>query len=172
MRAVWITALGTAVLVASSSAYSETYSIPPDQLDTQRLYFGRSGKFERPAEVKYNDVLQTTAEYKEIKRKKIERGTSKYWILLSQASDRVSRAIAHVSEKKNFDLVADQGYLGGLKPPIAAEDITEPVLAELAGRSVKVRETKAAKEPAKKSGETAEDAEKPQDKKDIEPEKK
>lgn len=120
--------VGLAALIVTSVALAELYSIPADQLDPQKIYWGSASGFEKPSEVQYDELVKETPEYKELKKKKIERGTGKYWILMSQASDRVVKAISQVGQETEYDLIAAQGYLGGLKPPIPAEDITKQVL--------------------------------------------
>jgi hypothetical protein len=92
------------------------------------VYWGVATGFEKPGEVQYDEIIKATPEYKELKKKKIERGTGKYWILMSQASDRAVKAISQVGQETEYDLIAAQGYLGSLKPPIPADDITQLVL--------------------------------------------
>ncbi|MCX5770702.1 MAG: hypothetical protein NTZ09_10580 [Candidatus Hydrogenedentes bacterium] len=111
-----------------------TYSIPVDKIDLQKLYYGNAGGFTKPGNVDYEAIIKATPEYDEVKKKKVEVGTGKYWILLSQASDRAVRAISEVGQETGYDLVAAQGYLGSLEPPIPADDITQLVLAKLTGK--------------------------------------
>ncbi len=126
--------IGLAALIVTSVALAEMYSIPADQLDPQKIYWGTASGFEKPSEVQYDELIKETPEYKELKKKKIERGTGKYWILMSQASDRVVKAISQVGQETEYDLIAAHGYLGGLKPPIPAEDIT-PLILEVMNKS-------------------------------------
>jgi len=130
-------AVGVAVAFFALVALAEIQSIPEDQIDPQKLYWGAATGFEKAGEVDYDAVVKATPEYKELKKKKIERGTGKYWILMSQASDRTTRAISQVGQNTDYDLIAAQGYLGGLEPAIAAEDITDLILKELEGPSTK-----------------------------------
>ncbi|HOZ48493.1 MAG TPA: hypothetical protein PLO37_19790 [Candidatus Hydrogenedentes bacterium] len=126
-----------ALLLASGVASAESYAVPKEQLDTKKVYWGTPSGFERAAEIDYQRVIQETPEYDEIKRKKIERGTGKYWILLSQASDRVVRGIAQVGQSTGCDLIVCRGYLSGLEPPIPAEDVTQRLLDSLNGKDAK-----------------------------------
>jgi hypothetical protein len=67
---------------------------------------------------------------------KVERGSGKYWIMMSQASDRVVKAVAHLGEESDYDLICAEGYLKGLNPPVEADDLTEKaieVMEELMG---------------------------------------
>lgn len=103
-------------------------SIPDAQLDSSRIFYGTPTAFDKPAEVDIDAAIQSTPEYQEIVKKKIDSGTGKYWILISEATDRVHRAISDVGKVKEFDLIAHKGYLGTLEPPVACADITGQVL--------------------------------------------
>lgn len=120
--------VAAAVVLAMGVASAATYSIPEDQLDTQKVYYGTASGFEKPAEVQYQEIIKATPEFQELKRRNIERGTGRYWILISQASDRAVRTIAQVGQETDFDLIAAEGYLGSIEPAIPAEDVTELVL--------------------------------------------
>ncbi len=120
----------------SSAAQGVTYSIPPESLDLTRVYWGDYKEFTKPAEVRYEDVLRSTPEYDQIKKKKIARGTGKYWILLSQASDRAIKAIAAVGGEADYDFVTGTGYLEALDPPIPSVDITDDVVAKMMDETV------------------------------------
>ena len=115
-------------LVAFSAALAAAYSIEENQVDPQKIYWGRPSQFENPAEVRYQEVIMETPEYQELKNRRIERGTGRYWILISQASDRVVRTIAQVGQESEYDLIAAEGYLGSLDPAVPADDVTELVL--------------------------------------------
>jgi len=110
------------------SAWASTYSIPPEKVDAQKVYFGSASGFEKPGKVDYQSVVKATPEYAEVRKKKIEPGTGKYWILLSQASQRAVRAISEVGQETGYDFIAAQAYLGSLEPGIPSEDITPLVL--------------------------------------------
>ena len=120
-----------ALVMGTTVAFGEIYSIPHEQIDQKKVYWGVPTGFEKPGEIDYDAIVQATPEYKELKKKKIERGTGKYWILMSQASDRTARAIAQVGQDTEYDLIAAQGYLSGLNPPIPAEDITNLIVDQL-----------------------------------------
>lgn len=111
-------------IVAAAAAQS----IPDAQLDASRIFYGSPTNFDKPAEVDIDAAIQSTPEYQEIVKKKIDSGTGKYWILISEATDRVHRAISDVGKVKEFDLIAHKGYLGALEPPVACADITGQVL--------------------------------------------
>jgi hypothetical protein len=119
------------LVVTGGSALAEGFTIPPDQLDRKQIYYGAPSSFEKPAEVDYERVVRATPEFQEIQSQNIERGTGRYWILLSRASDRVGRLVVSVGNQEEYDLIASHGYLASLEPEIPAEDITEVVLAAL-----------------------------------------
>ncbi len=129
MRRVAIRLTTVAVILSVGvAAFAATYSIPKDQLDPKKIYWGNASGFTKPAEVHYQEIIKETPEYKELKRKRIERGTGKYWILISQASDRAVRIVAQVGQESEYDLIAAEGYLGSLEPAIPADDITKLIL--------------------------------------------
>jgi len=111
--------------------------------------------FEKAGEVDYDAVLRATPELKELKRSKIERGTGKYWILMSQASDRSTRAIADIGQGTDYDLIALQGYLSSLTPAIPADDLTKLVLARVEGAQKVLAKHKRGKDANKDSNRTA-----------------
>lgn len=106
-------------------------SIPEKEVDLGQIYSGSPKDFSNPAEVDLGKVIEATPEYQEITKKRIEPGTGKYWILTQQAKTRALRAVDAVAEDSEYDLIAEKGYLGNLKSPIVAEDITKQVLKEL-----------------------------------------
>lgn len=121
----------TMLLATIAFSASATYSIPEDQLDHQKIYFGNSVSFEKPAKIKIDEILKATPEFDEIKKKKVERGTGKYWILVSQAQERSQEAINAVGQETDYDLICEDGYLDALEPAIPSDDITEKILEKL-----------------------------------------
>jgi hypothetical protein len=113
----------------SAPAMAESMSIPPEAVDDQRIFWGTASSFEKPGSVDYNAVVSATTEYKEAV--KAEKNTAQYWLFISKANDRAIRAISSVGSETDFDLIVLKGYLEGLTPPIATEDITELALAKL-----------------------------------------
>lgn len=120
--------IALALILQGPSAVASTYSIPPEKIDVQKVYLGTASGFEKAGKVDYESVIKATPEYEEVKRNRIEPGTGKYWILLSQASNRAVRAISEVGQHTGYDFIAAQAYLGGLEPGIPSEDITPLVL--------------------------------------------
>jgi len=119
--AAWFSAF---CLVCVTVAYAE-FSIPADEVDSNQIFSGTPTSFSNPAEVDVEELLRYTPEHKEIRKKKIDRGTGRFWILHSNATDRVYRAITKYSENSDYDLIANKGYLGGLSTPIDADDVTK-----------------------------------------------
>ena len=143
-------ALGLTMLLAVGTALAETYTIPTEKQDDQKVYWGTVNSFEKPAKVDYEAVVKATPEYNEIKKKKIESGTAKYWIQLSMASDHAVRLISEVGKESEYDLIAASGYLGSLEPPIPAEDITGLILAKVEGKDGKEKDSKKSEAKAAK----------------------
>jgi len=106
-------------------------SIPADQVDVQKIFYGSPEDFDAPARVNYQRIVKATPEYSSIKKKKIVSGSAKYWILISKASDRAQRLIREVGEESSYDLIVADGYLDTVEPAIEAEDVTEMVLEKL-----------------------------------------
>lgn len=120
-----------AMMATAAFALAETFQVPAAQVDAQKVYYGSTDSFEKPASIDYQAVLRATPEYAEVRDKKVESGTARYWILLSKASDHAARAISAVGRESEYDLIVAAGYLEGLEPPIATEDITTVVVAKL-----------------------------------------
>ncbi len=123
--------LAAALLLLVPAFFVSGDSIPKDQVDASQIYYGSPSTFDNAAEVDIETVIAATPEYQEIVKKKIDQGTGKYWILQGQASNRALRAISDVAAEMDYDLIAEQGYLENLDPPIGCEDITELVVSKL-----------------------------------------
>lgn len=121
------------VMMTATAAFAQLCSIPTDQVDSKKVFWGSTAGFEKPAEVDYDAVLKVTPEYKQMKKDRVERGTGKYWILLNQATDRSTRAITEVGQNTEYDLITQHGYLASLTPAIPADDVTPLVVAKVEG---------------------------------------
>lgn len=119
------------VIALAAVVVAESYSIPPDKVDEQKIFWGSPGQFSKPAEVDYKAAVMETEEFKSIKKNKIEPGTAKYWLLISQASERVVKAIAAVAKDSGHDLVVAKGYLAGIGMEVPVEDLTEKILERI-----------------------------------------
>jgi len=131
--------LGLSFILAVSAAFSDPYSVPKEQLDPKKVYWGMSSSFEKAGEIDYERAIKATPEYDQIAKQKVQRGTGKYWILLSQASDRVVRSISRIGQETACDLIASRGYLASLNPPIPAEDVTQVLLDAIQGKTKTAR---------------------------------
>lgn len=127
-RTVAVLFCGVALACA---AVAESYSIPADKLDDQKVFWGNPAKFEKPASVDYKAIVMATSEYKSIKQNKIEAGSAKYWILISQASEKAVKAIAAVGKESQYDLIVAKGYLESVGLTVQPTDATNAVLERL-----------------------------------------
>jgi hypothetical protein len=108
-------------------------SIAEDDVDSEKIFWGNSQQFSKAAEINLVALIEKTPEYKNIVKEKMDSSGAKYWILMTQAQERVTKSIVRVARKKQFDLVCEAGYLGALS--IEAKDITALVEKDLAGKS-------------------------------------
>ena len=121
--------VGVLVLgLVAITVHADPAAIPKDQLDKKKIYWGNGDSFSKAGKVDYEKLIKATPEFKTMKDDKVERGSGKYWILMSQASDRVVKAVAHVGEKSDYDLICAKGYLGSLDPPVECDDLTDKVI--------------------------------------------
>ena len=106
------------------AVFTETeYKIPPEKMDNTKIYYGEMTQvFSKPAEIDFDTILKETPEYKELKNKKIEPGTGKYWILLNKATESIMKLIPSTAKENNYDIVSTKGYFKSIN--IEAEDIT------------------------------------------------
>lgn len=81
-------------------------------LDRKEIYFGQldAKEFKKAASIDEKLLLASTPEYQKIKDEKIERGTGKYWILLSKASDRLKNSVTTYGQKNKVDLIVPTSY--------------------------------------------------------------
>jgi hypothetical protein len=117
-----------ALLAFTTSLAWAAFVIPSDEIDSNEIFSGNPSSFDKPAEVDVEAVIKATPEFKEIKRKKLDRGKGRFWILHSQATNRAHKAISTYANDTDYDLIANQGYLGELKTPIEADDITKDII--------------------------------------------
>jgi hypothetical protein len=117
-----------AIILAISAVAFADLVIPPDDIELEQILFGNPASFSKPAEIDVEALTLATPEFEEIKRKKIKKGTGKYWILRSNATDRAHRAIQVVVEKTDYDLITTEGYLGDLPTPIECDNITKQAM--------------------------------------------
>ena len=132
MRYTFWMLFGVSIMIGIGvNATASTYTIPPEKVDAQKVFYGVPSGFEKAAKVDYETIIKATPEYTEVKKNKLEPGTGKYWILLSKASDRAVRAISDVGQETGYDFIAAQAYLGSLEPTIPSEDITQLVVDKI-----------------------------------------
>lgn len=114
-----------------SWAVAEPFSLTPEKIDEQKIFWGTAVKFNKPGLVKFDEIVKSTPEFSGIKERKIEPGTAKYWIMLSKASEKAVRVIQEVAQESQFDLIAEYNYWQSINEQIPAEDITQKVLERL-----------------------------------------
>jgi len=120
--------------LANASTPTETTEEKP--LDLKEVYWGNANDYEKPACVDYEEIVRETPEYKKIEDKELKRGTGEYWILMSQASDRVVKTIAQVGEIIDCDLILGRAYAKEKASEAYDHDITKVVKKMLAGKSI------------------------------------
>jgi hypothetical protein len=111
----------------SISAFAE-HTIPVEEIKVEEIFAGDAASFTKPAEIDMNALILSTPEYNEIKKKKLDKGTGKYWILRNQATERAHKAIIEVVNGEDYDFIANEGYLGSLATPIDCENLTKKAL--------------------------------------------
>ena len=113
------------------SVIAAGHAISSDDIDPTKVFFGDPSSFENPAEVDLDQVIMATDEYREIEKKKIKKGTGKYWELMCKATDRAISVVLAIGSDGNFDLICAAGYLSACDPPIEAEDATDLAISKL-----------------------------------------
>ena len=112
-------------------AAEETYTIPAEKVDHGAIYWGDPSSFTKPAYVDYTALIESTPEYKEIKKKKLSSSDPASWILMSDAADRVAGAIDYVAKEEGYDLICAKQYWTKLELGVKAPDITKLVKENL-----------------------------------------
>jgi len=97
-----------ALPLVSSPAYTDYKTNP---LSSQDIFYGSNSQVKELRVIDYEFLTKSTPEYQEILKKKIEPGTGKYWILMSQASDRVIKSINNYAQKNNIDTIAKKSAI-------------------------------------------------------------
>lgn len=110
--------------LALELAAEDTYSIPADKVDSGAIFWGDASGFAKPAYVDYKALIQSTPEYKEMKKKKLSSSDPASWILMSDAADRVATAINDVAKDEGYDLICEKQYWLKLEIGARAKDIT------------------------------------------------
>ena len=127
----WFFMIFMPLLLITSVAVAQSYAIPPESVDEQKIFWGNPSSFSKPAAVDFKAAVMATDEFKNIRKEKVQPGTGRYWILISQASERAIRAISAVGKEEGFDLVVAKGYLESVNIQVNPPDITESVLKKL-----------------------------------------
>jgi len=128
-----LAAAGMAALIAVLALPNVVMAlaIPDDKLDEQKIFWGNARDFEKPGEVDYSRIVRATPEYQELKKKRIKSGSAKYWLQVSAASNHAVRLISEVGRESEYDLIVSTGYLAKAEVDVAADNLTDAVLARL-----------------------------------------
>ena len=126
--------IGCLTLILGSIAWANP---APDEekekkivVNEQMVLYGNSHKFSKPATCNSANVFKNIAEYQQIQKDGLTQKDAKYWILLEQANQKFSKALADVAKTKSHDLVAE---VGG----ITAEGVDVPDLTDAVNEKVK-----------------------------------
>jgi hypothetical protein len=112
-------------------AADEAYSIPKDKIDPAAIYWGDPSEFRNPAHVDYTALIESTPEFKEMKKKKLSSSDPASWILMSDAADRVTSAIVRAAKDTEYDLICAEEYWKDLELDIPAADVTMQVKEQI-----------------------------------------
>lgn len=108
---------------------AESMAVPQESIDEQKIFWGTASRFEKPGSVDYFALVSATDDYK--KAQKAEKDSARYWIHINRANQVAIKAIGDVGSDTDYDLIVLKGYLEGLEPPIATDDITDLALKKL-----------------------------------------
>ena len=115
------------LLIVEVAVTPET--ITKDSVDDQKIFYGTSSSFERPASVDYVVIVTATKEHK--KALTLDSRTAQYWILINKANENAIHTINIIGNETDYDLIALKGYLESLDLSTEVKDITELVLEKL-----------------------------------------
>lgn len=89
-----------------------TITVTKEEMPEDRIFYGAyAEKITNPRCFDKAVLLGLTPEWKEIKSKRIDKGTGKYWILLSAANDRVDKQINAYTKDAEIDFLCDRETL-------------------------------------------------------------
>lgn len=114
--------------IISTIIILSSYSIPKDDINDQKIYYGNPNNFEKLACINYNKIVQNTEEYRNISNNNIEYGTAKYWTYISQASNKAKNNIKNYAKESEYDLILECDYVNDLDLEIECINITEIIL--------------------------------------------
>jgi len=126
-------------------------SVPEKKIDEQKVFKGDLKQFAKPAEIEFVKLVKSTPEFETIKTESLKSSDARYWILMTQAQERVTRSIVRVARAEQFDVVCEKGYLKSLG--IEAKDITDLIKEDLTDKADSDGSSGAG-EPTKPSSET------------------
>ena len=98
----------------SAPAYAD-YKANIAAPSSNNIFYGTDATVKEFRVVDYNTLIKSTPEYKEIYNGKIESGTGKYWILMSQATDRIIKAINDYAKGNSIDCIAKRSSVNSFE---------------------------------------------------------
>ena len=118
------------LLLAASLVYTASaLFVPPTyEVDKEKVYYGDTESFSKPATLDRDKVFAEISAYKQIENEGLTRKEPRYWILLRKANDVFSKVVAKVAEDDGYDLVAENGSVKKKGREKAAPDLTESAI--------------------------------------------
>lgn len=103
-------------------------------VNRQKIYYGDTRKFTRPAVLEAAKIYDTIPAYRKIVNRKLTSDDPEYWPLMRRAAGAFVRGMKAVCARRGYDLV---GELGSIKPtakrdtvPAITDDVIDAVRAE------------------------------------------
>jgi hypothetical protein len=89
-----------------------TITVTKEEMPDDKIFYGTyAEKITNPRCFDKAALLSMTPEWKEIKSKKIDKGTGKYWILLSAANDRADKQVNTYTQDAELEFLCDRETL-------------------------------------------------------------
>ena len=132
-------ALNPLEAIANEPTPNTTITIPEPKgekvVDQTQIYHGNINpeetKYENAACINFGQLIRATPEYLQIQKEKIEKGTGKYWILISKANGRVTKSVSEYGKTNNTDFIVTVEYAKTLKANPKIADVTEEVIESM-----------------------------------------
>jgi hypothetical protein len=100
-------------------------------VDKDRIYYGNSNNFTRPACLSLKSVFQEIPEYMTIVRKRLTYQDPHYWVLLNAANEVFRKVVRGVASEYKHDLIGEQGSIRSKSEEDVIPDVTHLALLYL-----------------------------------------